>query len=258
LGLDYSPAVSRFDRESKSHPLPLTLTVGQFLAKLVKETMIHIDIVRALEFYDEAIPSSQHHATAINAMAGEDMGAGLFLHYLKQKNVIAKILPDKCTQGTKSGVRLDRWILANDNGRQTYYQTEIKNWSAHAFGGKRLKINATQEEISKHKIERWNNFWDGKTLSSPQARKVLIPMKPIEDKSKVEPLICFWDSMHPTGKNEPFFSIAIKDKNFSRLWVFSMSAHLRNVLSSGEKKIILEMSDTASRIEWLKTMFREK
>jgi len=111
--------------------------------------MIQVDIVRALEFYDEAVPSSQHHATAINAVAGEDMGAGLFLHYLAQKNISAKILSDKCTQGTKSGVRLDRWILAVKNEQKTYYQTEIKNWSAHAFGGKRLNVNATHKEISR-------------------------------------------------------------------------------------------------------------
>ena len=220
--------------------------------------MIEIDIIKILEFYDEEVPSSLHHATAINAVAGEDMGAGLILHYLNQNNVSAKVLPEKCSQRTKKGVRLDRWILAIKNGKRVYYQTEIKNWSAHAIGGKVLKINAEPEEIAKYKINRWNHFWDGKTLRAKEARKVLTPMKPIEDKSKIEPLICFWDSMHPSGKNEPFFSVPIIDENFSRLWVFSMSAHLRNVLSSGKKKIILEMSETESRIEWLKTMFRVK
>ena len=220
--------------------------------------MIEIDVVKILEFYDEEVPSSLHHATAINAVAGEDIGAGLILHYLKQKNISAKILSEKCSQRTKKGVRLDRWILAIKNGKKVYYQTEIKNWSAHAIGGKILKINATPKETSEYKIKRWNHFWDGKTLRAEKARKVLTPMKPIEDKSKVEPLICFWDLMHPSGKKEPFFSVPLKDENFSRLWVFSMSAHLRNLLSSGEKKIILEMSETKSRIEWLKTMFRVK
>lgn len=215
-------------------------------------------VIKILEFYDEEVPSSLHHATAINAVAGEDMGAGLILHYLTQKNVSAEILPEKCSQRKKKGVRLDRWILATENGKKVYYQTEIKNWSAHAIGGKILKVNATPNEISEYKIERWNHFWDGKALRAPQARKVLTPMKPIENNSKVEPLICFWDSMHPEGKNEPFFSVDIKDKNFSRLWVFSMSAYLRNLLNSGEKKVTLEMPDTESRIEWLKTLFRVK
>ncbi len=217
--------------------------------------MVEIDIIETLKFYDEKIQTSVHHATAINAVAGEDLGAGLIAHYLKRKNVSVKILPDPCTQKTKSGFRLDRWILAVRNGKKVYYQTEIKNWSAHAIGGKILKINATPKEISDYKIKQWNNSWDGEKLTASKARKVLTRMKPIEDDSKVEPLICFWVSMHPTGKNEPFFSVPIKDKNFSRLWVFSMSAYLRNVLNSGEKKITLEMPDTESRIEWLKTMF---
>jgi len=220
--------------------------------------MIQVDISPILEFYDEKIQSSLHHATAINAIAGEDIGAGLFLHYLKQKNIAAEVLPNICTQGTTSGVRLDRWILATKNGKKIYYQTEIKNWSAHAFGGKRLKINATQKEISNHKIERWNYFWDGKTFREPKARKVLTPMKLLENNCKVEPLIIFWDSMHPNGKSEPLFSATLQNQHFSQVWVFSMSAHLRNVLSSGMKKINLEMTDTESRIEWLNKMFRVK
>lgn len=220
--------------------------------------MVEIDIIKLLKFYDERIPTSVHHATAINAVAGEDLGAGLIVHYLKRENFSAKVLQDPCTQKTKSGYRLDRWILATRNGEKVYYQTEIKNWSAHAIGGKILKIKATQEEVSEYKIKRWDSSWNGKTLTSKKARKVVTPMKPIEENSKVEPLICFWVSMHPKGKDEPFFSIDIKDKNFSRLWVFSMSAYLRNLLKSGEKKINLEMPDTKSRLEWLKTLFRVK
>lgn len=217
--------------------------------------MIQIDIVEMLKFYDEKIPASKHHATAINAVAGEDIGAGLFAHYLERKNISVKIFPDSCTQGKKRGERLDRWILAIENGKKVYYQTEIKNWSAHAIGGKILKINATQEEVSDYKIKRWDRYWDGTSLTHASAKKVLIPMKPIVDNIKVEPLICFWVSIHPTGKIEPFFSVPIKDTNFSQLWVFSMSAYLRNVLASGEKKITLEMPDTESRIKWLRTMF---
>ncbi|MFN3491093.1 MAG: hypothetical protein ACK40V_02640 [Anaerolineales bacterium] len=226
--------------------------------------MIQVDIIRTLEFYDEKISSSLHHATAINAIAGEDIGAGLFLHYLKQKNIVGEILPYLCTQGTTSGVRLDKWICATKNGKKIYYQTEIKNWSAHAFGGKRLMINASQNEISRHKIERWNKFWDGKTLTDPQARKVLTLMKlpekvrRLSENLTIEPLICFWDSMHPYGKKEPFFFVDVKNKNFSRLGVFSMSAYLRNILSSGEKTITIEMYDTEARIDWLKKMFRIK
>lgn len=217
--------------------------------------MIQLDIIRTLEFFDERVPTSDHHATALNAVAGEDMAAGLFLHYLARKNIQAKIMSDVCTQGTKSGVRLDRWILVIQNRKKTYYQTEIKNWSAHAIGGRRLKIDATQKEISEYKIERWDNMWDGKTFWSPNARKVLIPMKPLEQNCRVEALICFWDSMHPYGRKEPFFSQSLKKQHFSRIWVFSMSSYLRNLLSSGIKKVNLEMPNTESRIDWLNSLF---
>lgn len=226
--------------------------------------MIHVDIVSLLEFYDEKIPSSHHHATAINAIAGEDMGAGLFLHYLRQKDIVGEILPYRCTQGTKSGVRLDKWIRVTKNNKKIYYQTEIKNWSAHAFGGKRFMINSPKNIISEHKKERWNKFWDGKTLRDLNARKVLTLMKlpeeinKLSENRKIEPLICFWDSMHPEGKKEPFFPIKIKDKKFSKLWVFSMSAHLRNLLVSGEKTISIDMPDTSARIKWLKKLFHIK
>lgn len=220
--------------------------------------MIEINIIELLKFYDEKIQSSKHHATAIDAVAGEDLGAGLITHYLNRENFSAKVLQYPCTQRTKSGSRLDRWILAERNSEKIYFQTEIKNWSAHAIGGKILKINATQDEISEYKINRWNGVWDGKMLTKKPARKVLIPMKPIKENSKIEPLICFWESIHPEGKCEPFFSVDIKDKNFSRLWVFSMSAYLRKLLNSGEKKITLEMPKTESRIEWLNTLFRVK
>jgi len=220
--------------------------------------MVEIDIIELLKFYDEKIQTSVHHATAINAIAGEDLGAGLITHYLNRKNNSAKVLQDPCTQKTKRGYRLDRWILAIRNDKKIYYQTEIKNWSAHAIGGTVLKINATQDEVSEYKIKRWHKSWDGQTLTEKAARKVLTPMKPIEENSKVEPLICFWMSMHPEGKKEPFFSVDIKDKNFSRLWVFSMSAYLRNLLNSGEKKATLEMPDTESRVAWLNTLFRMK
>lgn len=220
--------------------------------------MVEIDIIELLKFYDEKIQTSVHHATAINAVAGEDLGAGLITHYLIRKKYSAIVLQDPCTQKTKSGYRLDRWILVTKNSERIYYQTEIKNWSAHAIGGRVLKINATQDEVSEYKIKLWNSSWNGNMLTAKTARKVLTPMKPIEENSKIEPLICFWTSMHPEGKNEPFFSVDIKDNHFSRLCVFSMSAYLRNLLNSGEKKVALEMPDTEKRIEWLKTLFRVK
>lgn len=217
--------------------------------------MIEINIPLMLEFFDEAVPSSQHHATAIVAIAGEDMGAGLLLHYFRQKNITAEILPKLCTQGTRSGVRLDRWILATQNKKRIYYQTEIKNWSAHAFGGESLKITASPQEIKAHKIERWEKEWDGSTFRKIGARKVLTPMEKPEQNCIVEPLICYWDAMHPKGKDEPLFSVPLQNQHFSRVWVFSMSTYFRNLLSSSIRKVSLDMPDSVKRINWLDSLF---
>ncbi|MDR2195392.1 MAG: hypothetical protein LBE50_02155, partial [Gallionellaceae bacterium] len=201
-------------------------------------------------------------ATAINAVAGEDLGAALIVDYLtQQKNIPTEILTAPCTQGTRKGVRLDRWIHTMEGKKNIYYQTEIKNWSAHAIGGKKLSVTASAKEISDHKKERWKNIWADSTFKNPQkstARKVLQPMKlPEGYNGELRPLICFWDAMHPRGRDEPFFSVPVNDPNypnFKKLWVFSMSAYLRNQRT--DKRIIrLSLERTEKRIELLKEMF---
>ena len=71
---------------------------------------------------------------------------------------------------------MDRWVAAEIRGRRTLFQVEIKNWSAHAIGGKKLPINASREELRAHKKERWNNLWDGRRFRSKKAQKVRHPM----------------------------------------------------------------------------------
>lgn len=220
------------------------------------EKRIEVDIRSTLQLFDEAIPSSRYHATAIVAVAGEDLGTGLLVHYLRQQGWTAEVLVGPCTQGTNKGVRLDRWIRTIRNQEIVYYQTEIKNWSAHAIGGKVLKISVSSDELAAHKIERWGKEWDGSTFRKKEAKKVLAPMKSLEQNCKVEPLICYWDAMHPTGEREPLFDVALENSHFSRVWVFSMSAYLRELLSSGKNKIVLEMPDTIKRVQWLNHLFK--
>lgn len=217
----------------------------------MKQNLVNIDILSTLKFYDEAVPESDHHATAINAVAGEDLGVGLLIHYFRQKNLKVEVLPEKCNPGTRSGFRLDKWIRVKHNGKSICYQTEIKNWSAHAIGGRKLDARASDTDLAAHKIERWKNQWNGSTFRARQARKVLIPMKRPKPNCKVEPLICFWDALHPVGKREPLFSVKINDPNFSRVWIFSMSAYLRELHSSGIKRVTIEMPDTVIRLIWL-------
>lgn len=219
------------------------------------ENLVEVDIRTTLKFFDEKAPENRYHATAVVAVAGEDIGTGLFAHYLRQQDLTVEILPWSCTQGTKSGVRLDKWIRTTRKGAVTYYQTEIKNWSAHAIGGKVLKVSTSYNDLAAYKKERWGKQWDGSTFRDKRVRKVLTPMKPPEQGCKVEPLICYWEAMHPKGQREPLFSLRIRNRHFSRVWVFSMSAYLRELLSSGVDKVTIEMPHTVIRAKWLNRLF---
>ena len=51
------------------------------------ENLVGIDVLSLLQFFDEVVPASCYHATAVVAVAGEDMGAGLVAHYLRQQGL---------------------------------------------------------------------------------------------------------------------------------------------------------------------------
>jgi hypothetical protein len=212
---------------------------------------MNVDIAATLHFFDETPRESMGHATAIVAVAGEDLGVGLLAHYLKQQGASVEILSGPCSQGTKKGKRLDRWVRVDQNSTTTYYQVEIKNWSAHAIGGRVLKIDASIEEVAEHKKERWSKEWDGTRFRKDMIGKVLLPMKPPVPECRVEPLACFWDAMHPEGGSEPFFSVSVPDSHFDRVWVFSMSGYLRGLLAEGQTHVRLNMPETTIRMEWL-------
>lgn len=71
--------------------------------------MAILNLIPLLQFFDEGIDGSQGHATACNAMMGEDLGIGLLKHYFENsgKKVIRVEVSQPCTQGTQRGVRLD-------------------------------------------------------------------------------------------------------------------------------------------------------
>lgn len=219
-------------------------------------SLLELDIVAALRFFDEAVRESRYHATAVVAIAGEEMAIGLLADYFRQQGVTASVLPGPVTQGTPKGSRLDRWLRVSRDREVTYYQTEIKNWSAHAIGGKVLRVGATPAQLEAYKIERWNKQWDGHTFRQESVLKVLTPMKPPVVDARVEPMICFWEALHPTGGLEPLFSVQLDNQYFSRVWVFSMSAYLRCCLGSGATSLQLEMPDTTNRLTWLHKVFK--
>jgi hypothetical protein len=183
------------------------------------------------------------------------MGAGLLVDYFNRHGAKAEILPDLVTQKTKEGKRLDRWLKVAKGKRITYYQVEIKNWAASAIGGRVLPIHATPQQVREHKIERWSREWNGKTFIKDAVRKVLTPMKPPDGAMYVEPLACFWDAMHPTGKSQALFSVSVSGGKFDRVWVFSMSAHLRNLQAAGLNFVRIDAPAIKTRVELLNNLF---
>ncbi len=204
--------------------------------------------LRLLEFFDEAPESSHYHATAIVAVAGEELGLGLLVHYFTGVGQAATVISRRCTPGTKKGARLDAWVEVGE----TLYQVEIKNWSAHAFNGRPLPINAPVATIEARRQQRWRQLWDGHRFTDKSIAKVLGRMKPPRPHPRIEPLVCFWDAVHPEGSADPLFSVLVERAAFSRVWVFSMSNYLRVCTS---QVLLLQMPRTRQRMRWLAELF---
>jgi hypothetical protein len=219
---------------------------------------LRINVRRLLEFFDEKPGESLGQATAIVAVAGEDLGVGLLKHCLEcTRNAKVGILPGPPpTTGNLKGPRLDRWVdVVWPDGSGRLFQTEIKNWSAHAIGGKILKVDAPPDEVARFAVERWG-MHAGAMYTWRAINKVLTPMKRpsgVDPSHTLEPLLIYWTVIHPEGLNESFFSHDLEPgQNFPRLWFFSMSSYLRSL---NEAAIELEMPHAANRISWLHRLF---
>jgi hypothetical protein len=219
-----------------------------------------VNLSELIDFYDKRIPTSIGHASAINAVMGEDLAIALLCDYFNRGGGSARLIDKRCTQGTQKGKRLDAWIEISNADGTYHYQTEIKNWSAHAIGGKTMPSNPTPQAMINYRINRWRNqFSDEKrTLKEEAARKVLTPMLQQSADWKVRPLIVFWDAMNPTGDAIEFFSTEIDSGEFQRLWVFSMSTYVRNLLDDGIAQLDLKMPETIERLAWFERFFAAK
>jgi hypothetical protein len=212
-----------------------------------------VDVTELLAFFDEESAGSVGHASALVAIAGEDLGAALVARFLRETGAEVEILPDVCSQGTRRGCRLDRWIMVHrKRGSSVLYQTEIKNWSAHAIGGRRLARSASASQLARHKIERWKREWNGTGFVKPQVAKVLTKMRSPRRGADVAPLVCFWDAMHPSGAKDPWFTVSVAGSDFTQVSVFSMSSYLRTV---SEPVVDLPLPSVDARREWLARLF---
>ena len=98
-----------------------------------KPSSLAVAIQPLLSFFDEAPSESRGHATALASLIGEDLGAGLLLHYFDGLGHPAETLPGPVTTGNRKGPRLGRWVVVREAAGRQLLQVEIKNSSAHAI-----------------------------------------------------------------------------------------------------------------------------
>jgi len=211
--------------------------------------LISVNRLELLTFYDDPHDVERGvHATAVNAVAGEEFGLALLIHYFRSLGIDARIIPGLCTTGGRKGHRLDGWLRTPE----TVFQVEVKNWSAHSLGGRNLPIDAGPEAASQHRITVWNEYWTGKTFSDAAAAKVLEPMRPPFVCEHVEPLIAFWAPMHPDGLPAPLFRIPLVGCAFQQVTVFSMSSYLRGLQC---ERLELPLPKTRARLDILARIY---
>lgn len=245
------------------------------------DSELTLNIDELLLFFDERPMDSRGHASAVVPFIGEELGASLLCRYYRAQGCTARILTKKGTAitptpGTNKGGRLDRWVLTKTGDNDpTLYQVEVKNWSAHSYGGKVLNVAAAEDEIRVYRMNRWQDHWneDKCDFRDDEAAKVLVRMKPpsrVDDETgrlcgfpfmpdeRVEPLICFWWPVHSEGQNESLWFCRFQSgpiNGFRGVWVFSMSNYLRSVRASGVPRITLAMPITEQRVAWLDRFF---
>ena len=230
--------------------------------------LLTADIEGLLDFFDEKPAWSVGHATGVVSLVGEDLNAACLRHFLKGKGGDAVVLRDSVTgrplpvtTGRTKGPRLDRWIRAEWPGQpEVVFQTEIKSWSAHGFGGIRLPLGGTASEVRKRKREQWDDLYDARRrrLKHPMTLKALERMKPPKDvdPGAVRPLLIFWFALESRkSPNAPLFRVEVRSPEFDELWVFSVSGYLRSLRAKGVERIDLDMPDAALRLRKLNGWF---
>ena len=197
---------------------------------------VQIDARALLAFFDEKAQKQENQdANAVNALAGEDLGLGLGLDYLRRTGAHANVVPQPCTTGRRNGPRLDGWIAVEKAGERLLYQIEVKNWTAHSYQGKSLSVDAKPSVVDGFARQRWQDFWLPEKQLYWGADKVLVRMaKPLGYADwPVVPLVIFWFAIARDGAAHPL-TIQSRDvpteSEFPSIHLFSLSLHLRQML----------------------------
>jgi len=203
--------------------------------------------------YGEGPIRNARHAASINAVLGEELALAVFSNYCEQRHWLIEVLEGPVTTGRSTGPRLDRWIAITKCDQRIHFQAEIKNWTSYSLRGRPIPMNSGEVELRHHLMDAWSRRID--ELGIPrdkEARKVLEPMR--HDPTWVtKPLLIYWEPLHPTGAWDPFVEVDLPiDCHFKRMFVFSASIHVRNLINAGLEKINAPMTETLARMNILK------
>jgi hypothetical protein len=217
-----------------------------------------LNLRELLNFFDCKVSSSIGHASAINGVIGEDLGVALLLKYFLDKKLNAIALDELCTQKTKKGKRLDKWIVVTEADSKIIYQVEIKNWNAHSFNSETVLDHSNEKYMCEYRLRRWNKQFDSelKIPSQTECQKVLLPMQvpSLFREYEHRTLLCFWDALHVEGKSDAMFEVSVNSDHFENLTVFSMSNFVSELLKQSDV-LEVELADAEARINWLNKLY---
>jgi hypothetical protein len=217
-----------------------------------------LNLRELLNFFDCKVSESIGHASAINGVIGEDLGVALLLKYFSDQKLSAIALDEPCTQKTKKGKRLDKWIVVTEAESKIIYQVEIKNWNAHSLNSETVRNHADENYMREYRLRRWHKQFDSelKIPSQTECQKVLLPMKVPTTYRDYDhrTLLCFWEALHVGGKSDPLFEVSVNSDHFENLTVFSMSNYVSELLKQSEV-LEVELADAETRISWLNKLY---
>lgn len=243
---------------------------------------VQLNVEEILRFFDERKPENEGHVSSIIALVGEDLGAGLFQHYLRTEKCCQNVkILEINPKGEEVRCSLDRWIYCEyEKGKKKcLFQTEIKNWSVYAIGGDELEVDASDKVIKEFAIDRWKRYneeffkpqttkdkkkRDKKEENAQRVLKVFRKMKSLDIKEykDVSPmlLLILWVVIHPESKRESYFQhsfrgLPCKSDIGNKMYFFSMSSYLRSLRNKGISEIKIEMPNFVPRIKLIKKLF---
>jgi hypothetical protein len=202
-----------------------------------------INLVKLLDFYDVYRPERAQHVSAITTFLGVDLVLGILKHYFEEKGWVCRITTSEAS-ALGSRQRLDRWVAVNRDGRESFYQTEVKNWSVYTTGVPRtLTLGMNARQLNNYAFELYRKQWSkklGTFTDFENLNKVLLPMVPHPDiilgETVVRPLVCYWYPITPSDRlklTSHFFTLPCKGSIFTEVDVFSASLYLRKLTASG-------------------------